>query len=296
MSLKKEISRLYQKGKTKKPFISSCATELLMRLYLLNKYNIKDPIEEKFREENKQYEIDIDNVSMKLPDYYCLELELYYDDKQNLIRTNREDYYSYLYWRIVNMIKDNPGKKIISSFDIVMYINDVQSDGHTEVIIYDPILNTIEHIDSNNVPKHCTRQNRDYFICCEIVTSIMYDIIKVLPQEPIYINNDDIYSRYEWGIQSLESSSNLLLDDENGYCLMWSSLFGDFALSFPEYSIKQIIEEIIKKAKSKLNNQLTINDYLLFMIRGYVSDLSDKLDVSFDDEVSQYNACIRLVI
>jgi hypothetical protein len=58
--------------------------------------------------------------------------------------------------------------------------------------------------------------------------------------------------------------------------------------------MKQIIEEMIKKAKSPLNSATYMKDYLLFVIRGYVADLSQKLDVRFDDETSQHEACIRL--
>ena len=295
MSITQEISRLYRKGKTPKPFISTLITQRTMMLYLSNKYKINNPKEEQIREQYKKYGRDIRHLrplNREPPVIQNDFLQLYYDDKDNLLRSNRDNYYSSLYWDLCELIEANPGKKIITTIDITLYKNNIPDCGHTEIIVYDPLLNILEHIDSNNVPKQYTRKSRGYFACSEIVSSIMRDIAKVLPQEPLYINNEDIYSRYEWGIQSLECVSDLITDSEHGYCLMWTTLFGDFALAYPEYSMKQIIGEIIKKSKS--SSSYNMNDYLLLVIRGYVADLSEKLDVAFNDEISQHKLCSRL--
>lgn len=298
MSLTQEISRLYRKGKTPPPYKSTNVTEMAMMLYLSNKHNINNPVEQKIRQQYKIYGRNIHRLRPSKtapPMFNSWELELYYDDKDRLVRTNRDDYYSVFYWKLHDLIEANPGKKVTCTFDISMYKNNVPDNGHTEIIVYDPALNILEHTDSNNQPKQCARHDCGYFACSEVVTSIMRDIVKVLPQKPLFINNEDIYSRYDWGIQCMESGSDLLTEmEKSGYCLAWATLFGDFALSFPEYSMKQIIEEMIKKAKSPLNSATYMNDYLLFVIRGYVADLSQKLDVRFDDETSQHEACIRL--
>lgn len=297
MSLTQEISRLYRKGKTPPPYKSTNVTEMTMMLYLSNKHKINNPIEKGLRGQYRSYQNNTSCIPLekRAPEFCSYELELYYDDKDRLLRTNREEYYSFFYWRLCDLIDANPGKKVTCTFDIAMYKNDIPDNGHTEVIVYDPVLNILEHIDSNNLPKQCSRQDTVYFSCTEVVNSVMRDIVNILPQKPLYINNEDIYSRYDWGIQCLESSSDLLTESEKGgYCLMWTTLFADMALTFPEYSMKQIIKEMIKKAESPLNSATTLNDYFLFVIRGYVTDLSQILDVRFDDETSQHNACVRM--
>jgi hypothetical protein len=111
------------------------------------------------------------------------------------------------------------------------------------------------------------------------------------------VNNDDIYSGYDWGIQSLEASSDKHLESEKqGLCLMWAILMGDLALSFPEYSVSQIVKVMMKKARSKQTKLDNINDYLLFVIRGYIVSLTKKLDISFENETSIHSACERLAM
>ena len=75
---------------------------------------------------------------------------------------------------------------------------------------------------------------------------------------------------------------------------MWSHLLADLALQFPDSSIKYIIEAIIKKAKSKTVGVKYINDYMLFLIRGYVSDISHVHGVDFMSIESMREACCRI--
>lgn len=308
MELKHEIARLYRLGKNPVPYKSTNVTETLSMLYLSNKHNIIDPKETKIRDAYIKYGRDgrgfdpsekrhLRSLKLPPPELRCIELYLFYDKKDNLVKSNREDYFATFYWKLRDIIDANPGKKVACKFDIAMFTEDAPSNGHTEMILYDPLLNTLEHVDSNNIPKQCARKDRGYFACCEMVSSIMRDVVAALPQLPIYISNEEIYSGYAWGVQSLEcSSDNLTEQEKEGYCLMWSSLFGDLALSFPEYSMKQIIEEIVKKSESPQNSAKTSNDYMLSIIRGYVVDLSKKMDVRFDDESSQHLGCVRLAV
>jgi hypothetical protein len=176
-----------------------------------------------------------------------------------------------------------------------MYVDGKVDNGHSEVILYDPALNVLEHVDSNNLPKQNCRANKGYFDCCQMCISIMTDISNLLAERPTYVNNNQIYSGYEWGIQSLEASSDKLTDNEKeGYCLMWAIIFGDLALSFPEYSVKEIVEIMMKKAGSKRNAETNKNDYLLTVIRGYVATISKELGVSFIEEASKHEACVVL--
>lgn len=308
MELKHEIARLYRLGQTPVPYKSTNVTEIISMLYLSNKHNIVDPNETNIRDAYIKYGRDgrgfepsekrqLRSLKLPPPELRNIELYLYFDKKDNLIKSNREEYFAIFYWKLQDIIKANPGKKVACKFDIGMFTEDNLTNGHTEMILYDPLLNTLEHVDSNNIPKQCARKDRGYFACCEMVSSIMRDVVATLPQSPLYINNEDIYSGYAWGVQSLEcSSDNLTEQEKEGYCLMWTTLFGDLALSFPEYSMKQIIEELVKKSKSPSNSAKTENDYLLSIIRGYVVDLSKKMDVIFDDESSQHLGCIRLAL
>jgi hypothetical protein len=65
-------------------------------------------------------------------------------------------------------------------------------------------------------------------------------------------------------------------------------------LSFPEYSIREIVSIIKEKAKSKKVKTKFENDYMLTLIRGYAVHISREVDVSFLDEKSKHNACIKL--
>ena len=308
MELKHEIARLYRLGQTPVPYKSTNVTETLLMLYLSNKHNITDPKETKIRDAYIKYGRDgrgfqplekrqLRSLKLPPPELRSVELYLYYDKKDNLINSNREEYFAIFYWKLLDIINANPGKKVACKFDIAMFTESAPANGHTEMILYDPLLNTLEHVDSNNIPKQCSRKDRAYFACCETVSYIMRDVVSSLPQSPIYISNEDIYSGYAWGVQTLEcNSDNLTEQEQEGYCLMWSTLFGDLALSFPEYSMKQIIEEMIKKSKSSQNSAKTENDYMLSVIRGYVTDLSKKMDILFDDESSQHLGCVRLAV
>ena len=296
-TLEKEIARLYQVGKTPVPYMSTINTETLVTLYLSNKHKIKQPTLEAIRRDYIEYDrlTARQKVLKQPPQFCCHELNLYYDKKDNLIHSNRHEYYSALYWNLRETIDANPGKKIFCLFCISMYVDGKVDNGHSEVILYDPALNVLEHVDSNNLPKQNCRANKGYFDCCQMCISIMTDISNLLAERPTYVNNNQIYSGYEWGIQSLEASSDKLTDNEKeGYCLMWAILFGDLALSFPEYSVKEIVEIMMKKAGSKRNAETNKNDYLLTVIRGYVATISKELGVSFIEEASKHEACVVL--
>lgn len=296
-TLEKEIARLFQLGKKPIDYSSSISTMIMMMLYLNHKYEIKDRTLDKIQKDYRDYGRATKRQKSKkeAPELYVWELLLYYDDKDRLIRSNRDTYYPAFYWKLHDMIEANPGKKIFCSFDISFYVNEKPDNGHVELVIFDPVKNTLEHVDSNELPKHIARKERGYFECCQVTESIIRQVAEVLPTKPRYINNNHFYNGYEYGIQSLEASSELHTETEKeGFCLMWMALFAELALQFPEYSMREIIETLFKKSKSvhvKLDN---INDYFLTLIRGYVVDISRTLDISFIDQESTNFACVRL--
>jgi hypothetical protein len=296
-TIEKEIARLHQLGKKPVPYVSTSETETVMTLYLSNKHKIIHQEQEVIRAEYLAYGrlTDRQKVLKPTPIAYAHELNIYYDKKGNLMRSNREKYYAIFYWILKDTIYANPGKKVYCTFNIAMYIEDELDCGHTELILYDPALNVLEHVDSNNLPKQSARGDRGYFICCEMCNSIMSEIASIMDEKPIYVNNTDIYSGYEWGIQSLEASSDKLTEQEKeGYCLVWAILFGDLALTFPEYSVKQIVQIMMKKASSKRNAETSTNDYLLSVVRGYVATVSRDIGVTFDDVQSKTEGAVRL--
>ena len=296
-TLEKEIARLFQLGKKPVEYSSSINTMVMMMLYLNQKYEIKDRTLDKIQQEYREYgRATKRQKSLKeAPEFHIWELLLYYDDKDRLVRSNRDIYFPAFYWKLHDMIEANPGKKIYCSFDISFYVNEKPHDGHVELVIYDPEKNILEHLDSNQLPKHVSRQERGYFECCQVTESIIRQVAETLPTKPRYINNHHYYSDYEYGIQSLEASSDLHTEREKqGFCLMWMALFAELALQFPQYSMKEIIVVLLKKSKSVHVKLDTINDYFLILIRGYVVDVARTLDVSFIDPVSTDTACIRL--
>lgn len=295
--LDQEIARLYRLGQTHLPYSATITTEMMMMLYLTNKYNIENPHFTHIREQYRKYGRSSIRVREKYekPVFCTWELALDFDEKDRLVKTNCDDYFSAFYWNLRRVIDENPGKKVFCPFNIAFYTNGEVTTGHIETVVYDPILNILEHFDSNNLPKQCARKDRGYFACCEISTSIVERVAEIMDEKPRYVGNTSIYSAYAWGIQSLEGASDkLTVEEKQGYCLVWSSLFTDLALSFPGISIKEIVDAMMRKARSGRNKAESLNDYFLFMIRGYVSDLSNTLDVNFADENSQHNACIQL--
>jgi len=297
LTLAQTIARYYQQGKNPIEYKSTNSTEVMMMLYLTNKHNIIDPFQDDIRQKYRDYGRMTDRLKdlRKPPDFYDWALSLHFDKKNKLIYENSEDYFCCFYWKLMDIIEKNPGKKVACLFSITFRIHDGTSEGHSEVVLYDPALNILEHTDSNNIPKQCFRKDHTYFILCEMVQSILGRVAKALPSEPVFINNKNIYTDYEWGIQSMEAASDLHIGGEKeGYCLMWAVLFGDLALSFPEYSIREIVSVIKEKAKSKKVKINFVNDYMLTLIRGYAVHISREVDVSFLDESSKHNACIKL--
>lgn len=294
-TLDQTIARYYQLGKKPVPYVSTNATETMMSFYLPIQHGLYDPSHDEMKEKYINYERTY-SVSYKVPpELRGFELDLVFDKKGKLIRSNEIQYYSEFYWRLRDLIEANPGRKVACTFNAGFFEEGKTIEGHSVIVIYDPAMNTLEFMDSNNLPKQCARNQNNYFLFCEISNKIMMKIADVLPSKPIYINNNSVYSGYDWGIQSLEASSELHTKSEKeGFCLMWAIFLGDLALTFQEESMANIIRVIIKKSKSKQNKSASENDYLLQVIRGYVVYITKKLGVAFDDEMSKHQACVRL--
>jgi hypothetical protein len=295
--LESEIGRLYRLGNRPIPYEGTVPSEVMMMLYLTNKYNIHNPAFEDVREEYKAY----GRLSKRMkptaekPQFYIWQLDIDYDENERVLTCNTEEYTNELYWKMRELIDANPGKKVVCPFNAGFYLKGEVINGHIETIVYDPALNILEHIDSNNLPKQFARKAGTYSKYCLIKSDIVRNVAEMLDEEPVFIDNKDIYSGYAWGIQSLEASSDLLTEQEcKGYCLMWACLFADLALAFPEYSMKEIVAAMLKKGESKMNKQSSLNDYFLFLIRGYVVEISNVIGVDFMDEESVEDACVRL--
>jgi hypothetical protein len=220
------------------------------------------------------------------------ELYVYFDNTGKMISNNADEIIDIFRDNIVEMAELNTGKKFSVEFSSTIFVDGIATSGHSEMILYDPVFNTVEYIDSNNLPKQCSRQDKEYFTWSEIRADTVRRIISRLPTNPIYITNNNIYGGYAWGIQSLEAASGLLTEKEKeGYCLMWSHLFADLAMQFTEYSVKEIIGAIMKKAESKTVGVKFINDYMLYLIRGYVEDISEVYGVDFTVVESLHRGC-----
>jgi hypothetical protein len=298
-TLQKEIARLFQLGKKNTvPYISTPNTQTLMNLYLLNKHSLIDPFHINFIDELKRYAIRNTRYESRVgvPIHWHWELHIYFDKNGKVLHHNGDGLVEIFRDNIIEMTRVNRSKKFICEFGSGIYVENECVSGHSEMIIFDPAFNTIEYIDSNNVPKQCSRSDRQYFTWTEIRLDIVRKIVESLPSNPIFITNNHIYTGYEWGIQSMEASSDLLTEQEkSGYCLMWSHLLGDLAMQFPEYSMKEIIDTIVKKSKLKTVTLNFRNDYMLYLIRGYVYDISQVVGVDFTSDDSKRDASCRIV-
>ena len=298
-TLQKEIARLFKLGKNSKiSYISTSNTQTLMNLYLLNKHSLIDPFHTNFIEELKRYaRISSRYTSwIDFPIHGHWELHVYFDKNGKVLSHNGDELIDIFRDNIIEMAKINNYKKIICEFGSAIYVENVCVSGHSEMIIFDSIFNTFEYIDSNNIPKQCSRRDQQYFTWTEIRQEIVRKIVESLPSNPIFITNKNIYTDYDWGIQSMEAASDLLTEQEkNGYCLMWSHLLGDLSMQFPDYSMKEIIDTIVKKSKLKTVNIKYTNDYMLYLIRGYVYDISQVVGVDFAYDDSKRDACCKLV-
>jgi hypothetical protein len=296
-TIEQEIARFYKLGQKPVEYISTLPTMVMMLLYLNNKYGIEDKSHADIRKQYRQYGryTERQKALKEAPALCCWELTLDYNEKEQLLSSTKEDYYAAFYWKLHDTIMANPGKKIFCTFEISFYTNGKPSNGHIELVTYNPDTNTIEHIDSNQIPKYLKRKEPGYFVCCEISEAIVRRVAETLPFSPKYKNNNDIYTDYEFGIQSLEASSDKLTEKEKeGYCLMWTTFFAELAMKFPDLSMKEIVAAMFKKARSKQTKCDCLNDYFLYVIRGYVVDIASQLEVSFEDERSIHAACVRL--
>lgn len=295
----KEIARLYSLGvkQTGVPYESTLATDTMMNLYIMDKYGIVNPFhEDVVKKYNRHGGIATRQITQVLiPDHFKWEFEIHFDKKNKLLSHNGDEYGDICLYCLHTLIEANPGKKITYEFNSCTFIEGQAEEGHTEVIIFDPALNVLEYIDSNQLPKQRFRKQSAYITSCEVRYEIMKRVASQLPSKPIFITNRDIYTGYEWGIQSIECGSDLLVGfEKDGFCLMWANLFGDLALEFPEYSMKDIIRTMLKKADDPKTKAENISDYLVYLIRGYILDISNKLSVDFSNDVSKKNACIVL--
>jgi hypothetical protein len=297
-TIEKEIARLYKLGKNQSvPYTCSTIAQTFMNLYLHHKHNMKNPFLESIIEDYKRYGRICFRYTPWLspPIQGIWELHLHFDKKGKMIRHNADEIVELFTENLVQMMQFNPGKKIALEFSSALFVDGVATTGHSEMILYDPAFNTVEYADSNNLPKQCARQDKEYFTWSQVRNETVRRIVSGLPSNPIFITNADIYGGYSWGIQSMEAASNLLTTDEKeGYCLMWSHLFGDLALQFPELSIKEIVSAIMKKSALKTIKVSYINDYMLFLIRGYVSDISKVHGIDFTSVESLREGCCRI--
>lgn len=297
-TVQKEIARLFQLGKKQyAPYKCSNTAQTFMNLYLHHKHNLKNPFLNDIIAEYKRFGRICARYTpwISIPIQGIWELNIYFNKAGKLLSHNADEIVEIFRDNLVEMMELNPGKKIALEFNSVLYVESIGENGHSEVILYDPAFNTIEYIDSNNLPKQCSRQDKEYFTWCEIRQETVRKIVTGLPSDPLFITNADIYGGYEWGIQSLEASSNLLTTDEKeGYCLIWSHLLGDLGMQFPDLSMKEIISAMIKKAGLKTVSVKYINDYMLFIIRGYVYDISYIYGVDFTSTESLREGCCRI--
>jgi hypothetical protein len=293
-TLDQTIARYYQLGKKPAPYLSTNTTEAMMTMYLPNHHGLHDPTYDELKDNYKKYGRTHSLRQKIAPRFYETELDLVFDNKGKLISSNQDEYFPEFYWRLRDLIEANPGRKVACTFN--SGITEGESvEGHCVIVVYDPAMNTLEFMDSNNLPKHRARVHHAYFIYCEISNEIMRKVAAALPSMPIYINNHSIYSGYDFGVQSIEASSDKHTDSEReGFCLMWAIFLGDLALSYPDEPMAHIIDSLKKKSKSKQNSSESENDYLLQVIRGYVVYITKHLEVAFDDETSKHEACVRL--
>lgn len=296
-TLAQTIARFYQQGKKPVAYVSTNTTEAMMSLYLPTQHGLRDPEHKDMINDYKKYGRTHSLRQKIAPDLSASALYLEFDKKGKLISSNQDEYFSEFYWRLRELIEANPGRKVACTFNSAISEGDPTMEGHCVIVVYDPALNTLEFMDSNNLPKQRARVHHAYFIYCEISNDIMRKVAAALPSVPIYINNHSIYSGYDYGVQSMEASSDKHTDSEReGFCLMWAILLGDLALSFPDESMATIIDSLKKKSKSKQNSSESENDYLLQVIRGYVVHITNTLEVAFDDETSKHQACVRLAL
>jgi len=294
-TLDQTVARYYQFGKNPVPYVSTNTTETMMSFYLPIQHGLHDPAHDEMKEKYRKYERTHSLRQKILPELREVEFHIVFDKKGNLLNTNEDDYYPEFYWRLHDLIEANPGRKVACTFNSAFFEGENAIEGHSVIVVYDPALNTLEFMDSNNLPKQSSRDQREYFTFCEISDGIMMKVAAALPSVPIYVNNNSVYSGYDWGIQSMEASSDLHTKSEkDGFCLMWAILLGDLSLTFPDEPMTHIISSLKKKSKSKQNSSKSENDYLLQVIRGYVVHITKQLDVAFDDEMSKHQACVRL--
>lgn len=297
-TVEKEIARLYKQGKTHPvPYKCSTVAQTLMNLYLVQKHGIKNPFYEDIISEYKRYSRICARYTpwISPPVQGVWELNVYFDKKDNIIHHNADEIVELYIENIVRMTEINKGKKFAIELNSAVFVDEAVVVGHSEMLLYDPAFNTIEYIDSNNMPKQCSRKDKQYFEWTQLRLETVHRIAAGLPNDPILITNADIYTGYQWGIQSLEAASDLLTEDEKqGYCLMWSHLFADLAIQFPDSSAKEIVETMLKKAKSKTVAVKYANDYMVFLIRGYVADISNVYGVDFTSTESMREACCKI--
>lgn len=185
--------------------------------------------------------------------------------------------------QLVKCIRNGVSIIIIPLIVSFKYENDGATTSHTNVLIYRKKWNTIEHFEPHG---KMFRNNRE--LTSWIHEAIKYQMVQLnlaLKQRyPVTLVPSENTCPQIKGFQKLEEeyTTSRRKPHEDGYCAAWGLFFMELALCNPGIPSKQLQERLY----ASFEDESTMGNYLLDMIRGYTRMINEKivkfLDILFD--------------
>jgi hypothetical protein len=232
------------------------SVENLFYIYLLNKYKSNCLIKHKGRGNNH------------------LGITLYIENK------TLYEYENIMLDDVVNQLSKCI-KRGIESIIIPLTLQD-ENSLHANVLIYRKNNNSIEHFEPHggyigNIKELFYNSNIEEKLnkfINKLNTKLKGERLTEVVFEPSYR-----VCPHEKGLQAIENEiEHTILEngesETGGYCLAWSMFFTELALQNPEFSSQQLLTMILKSSELK-------PDYIKNLIRGYVLNISEKLEKYF---------------
>jgi hypothetical protein len=204
-------------------------------------------------------------------------------------KTRGVDYYGlvlYLFDKDINIqnaVIDDVAKQLANCIKrgietiIIPLLLDMDTSTHANVLIYRKNNNTIEHFEPHG--SHLQLDDGLYNSILAIRINSFMDNLNARLENKLVFEPASKTCPSKSGFQSIESQiKNTILDngelEARGYCAAWSMFFTELALQNPKFTSQELVTLILKSSQLK-------PAYMKKIIRGYVLNISEKLETYF---------------
>jgi hypothetical protein len=199
------------------------------------------------------------------------------------------DYYGlvlYLFDKDINIqnaVIDDVAKQLANCIKrgietiIIPLLLHMDTTAHANVLIYRKNNNTIEHFEPHG--SHLQFRKGLYNSILDIRINSFMDNLNARLENKLVFEPASKTCPSKKGFQGIESQiKHTILDngeeETGGYCAAWSMFFTELALQNPKFTSQELVTLILKSSQLK-------PEYMRKIIRGYVLNISEKLETYF---------------